>query len=283
MREGWIERDGVRLHLVEWGEPDAVPPAVLLLHGLSSNARFWDRLAAALPNRRLVALDQRSHGLSDRPAHGYRTEDLVEDAATAIASQGMGRPVVAGHSWGASTALALSAGRPDLVAGLAFVDAGLTSMSSRMTREEALSMMEPDLPRHADLAAAVVTAQSFLGPAWGEDLMPYVEAGMRPDGESFVPTLTAPVRRQILLEMFDLVPEDLWPRVRGPILAALAAQSWEPFLVAKREGAQKLRELRPDALIRWYDSPHDIPVVKPAELARDLDRLCEVVARRGYD
>ncbi|MGH7777280.1 MAG: alpha/beta fold hydrolase, partial [Candidatus Dormibacterales bacterium] len=112
-RESWVERDGLRLHVVEWGDPGAPPPALLLLHGLSSNARFWDRLAARLPHRRLVALDQRSHGLSDRPGEGYRTRDLVEDAAHVVAARGLGRPVVAGHSWGAAIALALSAARPD--------------------------------------------------------------------------------------------------------------------------------------------------------------------------
>jgi pimeloyl-ACP methyl ester carboxylesterase len=66
--EGYLDRGGVRLNWLEWapsGPPE--PPAILLLHGLSSNARYWERVARRMNNRRLVALDQRSHGLSGRP------------------------------------------------------------------------------------------------------------------------------------------------------------------------------------------------------------------------
>ena len=110
MREGWIERSGVRLHYLEW-EPEGDPqqPALFMLHGLSSNSRVWERLAALLPGRRMVALDQRSHGPSDRPAEGYASSEVVDDAAHAIEELGLGRPLVLGHSWGASVALELAA------------------------------------------------------------------------------------------------------------------------------------------------------------------------------
>ncbi|TMD34701.1 MAG: alpha/beta fold hydrolase, partial [Chloroflexi bacterium] len=68
--DGWLNRGGFDLHYVEWRpEGEARPdPPVLLLHGLSSNARYWDRLARELRGRHLVALDQRGHGLSGRPS-----------------------------------------------------------------------------------------------------------------------------------------------------------------------------------------------------------------------
>src|SRR5216683_3111680 len=67
--DGWLERDGVSLHYVEWRDESSRgrEPPVLLLHGLSSNARYWDRLARNLVGRRLIALDQRGHGLTGRP------------------------------------------------------------------------------------------------------------------------------------------------------------------------------------------------------------------------
>ena len=61
--DGWLERSGVSLHYVEWKgrEEGALRDApVLLFHGLSSNARYWDRVAHHLRDRRLVALDQRA-------------------------------------------------------------------------------------------------------------------------------------------------------------------------------------------------------------------------------
>src|SRR5215831_9473078 len=128
VEEGWYERAGVRLHWYEWRpEGPAREPALLLLHGLSSNARIWERMVAHLDGRRIVALDQRSHGLSDRPESGYALEDLGADAADLIADLGLGRPLVVGHSWGSAVALALSAEHPDLAAGLVVVDGATSS------------------------------------------------------------------------------------------------------------------------------------------------------------
>src|SRR5260370_17574256 len=78
--EGYLEREGVRLHWLEWAPPGTPEPAaLLLLHGLSSNARYWERVARRMTNRRLVALDQRSHGLSDAPPAGYGMAVLPAD------------------------------------------------------------------------------------------------------------------------------------------------------------------------------------------------------------
>lgn len=67
--------DGVRLAAWEFREsaatapPDPHAPRVLLLHGLMGRAFHWAGTARWLArNRRVVALDQRGHGQSDRPS-----------------------------------------------------------------------------------------------------------------------------------------------------------------------------------------------------------------------
>ena len=73
---------GVTLHVIDWGG-DGTP--LLLLHGLSSSARIWDLAAPLLTGRfRVVAADQRSHGLSDRPADGYGFSDTTADTVALI-------------------------------------------------------------------------------------------------------------------------------------------------------------------------------------------------------
>ena len=76
IHEGWFERDGVRLHYLEWEGSETGAEPILFLHGLSSNARYWERVAARLGGRRMLALDQRSHGLSERPEGGYTARAL---------------------------------------------------------------------------------------------------------------------------------------------------------------------------------------------------------------
>ena len=93
--------DGLRFHLRDWGGPDA-PPAIVLVHGLASNARIWDLLAPLLaPNFRLAAIDQRGHGVSDTPDGGYDLATIAGDLAGALGALGWSRPLVVGHSWGA--------------------------------------------------------------------------------------------------------------------------------------------------------------------------------------
>jgi pimeloyl-ACP methyl ester carboxylesterase len=278
VEEGWFERDGVRLHWLEWrpGGP-AREPALLLLHGLSSNARIWERMVGHLGGRRVVALDQRSHGLSDRPETGYALDELVADGAAAISELDLGRALVVGHSWGAAVALALAAEHPELAGGLVVVDGATTSFSRLMNWEQASRVMQPPLPTYPDLDAAAAAERESLSESWGEDLRDFVRAGLveAPAGR-FTSTLTAAVRLQILRELYDFQPELLFANVDGPVLLAMAARFFPgappEFAERRRRSVDEVVELRPDAQVRWYESRHDIPLILPAELAADVER-----------
>lgn len=275
MEEGRLERDGVGLSYLEWApDGEAVEPALLLVHGLSSNALVWKRLAPLLPGRRVVAVDQRGHGRSDAPASGYGNQLLAGDLEFLIAELGLGRPVVAGHSWGASIALELAGGRPGLTSGLAIVDGPVAPMSLLGSWDDVAARMQPPLPLHASLDDAAAEVRRYLGAAWGDDLLDFVERGMVHEPAGWRSTLTAPVRLEILRAMYGAHPELLLPRVEGPILIAAAGdfRDWRERQVAMAA------EIRPDAVVRWYDSAHDVPLIRPRELAADLERLAQRAA-----
>ena len=271
--EGYLEREGVRLHWLEWAPPGTPePPAILLLHGLSSNARYWERVARRMTNRRLVALDQRSHGLSDAPPTGYGLDVLAADAAHAIRALGLNRPVVVGHSWGGTVALEVGATPGKPVSAVAVMDGPIASISERITWEDASRMMQPPLPRYASLEEAFEANRQMLGEAWGEDLQAFVKAGLRRDGDSWMLTLTAPVRLQILEQLYQFRPEVALAAIDAPLLVGLAAAD-TAMRAWKEEGARRVQEIHPDADIRWYDSRHDIPLIRPGEIATDLETL----------
>jgi pimeloyl-ACP methyl ester carboxylesterase len=263
---------------LEWA-PSGTPelPAILLLHGLSSNARYWERVARRLTNRRLVALDQRSHGLSDAPPVGYSLDVLAADAGHAIRELGLNRPLVVGHSWGGTVALEVAATLAELVSGVAVMDGPIASISERITWQDASRMMQPPLPRYRSLEEAYQESRQLLGEAWGEDLQPFVKSGLRRDGDAWVLTLTAPVRLQILEQLYRFRPEAAVAAIEAPLLVGFAAND-TAMRAWKEEGARRLLEIRPDADIRWYDSRHDIPLIRPDEVATDLETL----ARRAY-
>jgi 2-(acetamidomethylene)succinate hydrolase len=109
---------GIELHGWETGplSVDATAP-LIMLHGITSNGRGWDPIADLLSYRfRTIALDQRGHGRSGKPAGAcYGMADFAGDLAALIETLDAGPAVIAGHSLGARNALAVGASRPDLV------------------------------------------------------------------------------------------------------------------------------------------------------------------------
>ena len=266
----------MKLHYLDWNPHAESRPAILLLHGLSSNAAFWTRLVAHLPGRRMVALDQRAHGGSAAPEDGYQPATLAADAAALIEDLGLGPMVVAGHSWGASIALQLAADRPDLVAGLAVVDGPVRAWSETgLTWEQAAKFMQPPLPLYRDLEAALAEKRGALKDAWADDLVEFVRSGLVAEGSGFRLPLTAPIRLQILQAMFFQPYDVLWTQVRCPVLLALADGGPDSgFLDYKRRSAAAVAEQVPGATVHWYPTGHDVPLEQPAEIAGELERLC---------
>ncbi|WP_156726327.1 alpha/beta fold hydrolase [Streptomyces apocyni] len=112
---------GRRLSYLDFGGPGR---PLLALHGHFNEARTFTGLAQALaPVWRVVALDQRGHGFSDRPTD-FSREGYVHDAAALIAHLGLRRTVVLGHSLGGVNAYQLAARHPAVVSALVIEDIG---------------------------------------------------------------------------------------------------------------------------------------------------------------
>lgn len=109
--------DGVRLAYIDSGGPGA---PVLALHGAYGRGRGWMPLAHRL-NRRVIAVDQRGHGLSDKPGD-YSRAAFVADTVAVIEKLGLGPLPIIGHSLGAINAYQLAAQYPDLVESFVAMD-----------------------------------------------------------------------------------------------------------------------------------------------------------------
>jgi pimeloyl-ACP methyl ester carboxylesterase len=284
--DGWLERDGVALHYLEWAPASDAQrhPPCFLLHGLSSNARYWERMAHHLPGRRLVALDQRGHGLTGQPPHaatfpeGYAMEQLLDDAAFVISELGLGAPVVVGHSWGATVALELVGTRPGVASGLVFIDGPIQSAANLFSWEDAQKIMQPALPRFASFEEAVAESKHDFHGTWDNDLESFVKARIVADGDALVLTLTAPVRLELLRGLYESQPDVLWPRVEVPAMALLARHGPARITASREVGAERLAALAPNVEVRWFESPHDIPIFMPAEIASEVERVASLAS-----
>jgi pimeloyl-ACP methyl ester carboxylesterase len=106
MPSSYLFLNGLRLHYLYWNlEGDGCP--VVLLHGLASNARIWERVAPYLSKSGLTSYspDLRGHGLSDKPDGDYGFTTFRQDLQAILDGLNCERPVLVGHSWGALLAL----------------------------------------------------------------------------------------------------------------------------------------------------------------------------------
>jgi pimeloyl-ACP methyl ester carboxylesterase len=117
----FLQLDGVRLHYVERGSG----PPLVLLHGNGSMIEDFDTsglIELASNNHRVIAFDRPGFGHTERPRNVVWSQAAQADLiGRALARLGVTRPLVLGHSWGASVAVALALQYPNLVQGLVLV------------------------------------------------------------------------------------------------------------------------------------------------------------------
>lgn len=110
--------DGVRVHYVTAGSG----PDLVLIHGASGNTRdFTFEIMAALSDRyRVIAFDRPGMGYTGRinPEGADTIFDQADVLQAAAAALGVERPLVFGHSYGGSVALAWALRHPEAMAGL---------------------------------------------------------------------------------------------------------------------------------------------------------------------
>ena len=278
-----VPGDGVRLHARDWSGSGQ---AVVLLHGLASNARIWDGVASRLAGAglRVVALDQRGHGASEQPGSGYDFATLGRDLSAALAALGIERPVLAGHSWGANVALQFAADRPGTLAGLALVDGALLGVAewAAPTLDEARRRLAP--PRFAvPLTDWLARAGRFDaggsgGQPWVRD---YLRAGVDVDDQGVARSrFQFDNHMQVVDALYGQRPPELYPLVDCPVLLCPAADpaADAAHAQAKRGAAVRASGLLPSATLTWFeDTMHDIPLQRPAELAAELARFADSV------
>jgi len=130
---------------------------LLCLPGLTRNSRDFEALGRALSGegRRVVAVDYRGRGLSDRDPEvkNYAPAREAKDVLAIVDGPGLGRAVLVGTSRGGIVAMALAAMRPGLVAGVVLNDVGPVMEEAGLARIRAYLKPGPP-PADWDEAAA---------------------------------------------------------------------------------------------------------------------------------
>ena len=265
-----VDVDGLLLHTLAWEPVDPEPDAAtfLLVHGLASNAQLWNGVGAALAaaGHRVVAVDQRGHGLSAKVDDGYDFATLTDDLLAVVDAHDLGRPVAVGQSWGGNVVLELAVRHGDRVTAIVCVDGGQIELAGAFPDKATMlaALTPPRLigMRLADLEAGLRRRSAH----WPESgirgqLANFVR---RPDG-TVAPHLTLDRHLTILDHLWDHHPADRWGQV--PVAALLLPVRGGADEDHKVRAVEAAAAASPRVRVTWLEGDHDVHAERPADVA----------------
>ena len=263
----------IRLHYRDWG---GAGRPLILLHGLASSCRIWDFMGPMLAERlHPFALDQRGHGLSEKPG-SYTFAEVTGDLTAFSEALGLERPVVVGHSWGAGVAVQFAADYPGIPSAIALVDGGFVERSSfDASWEQAEVMMRPPEIDGVPVETFVGFAKKWpdVAAVWSDQLQDMILSNLEVRDEKVYRRLPIPDHMKIAHEIWHQDTSDLWSRIRCPVLMVPAIKrSDDPqrdlWTRAKLQGIETAKALLRDVhVVPMEDTIHDVPIQRPKELA----------------
>lgn len=255
-----FERDGVTLAYEDIGDPEA--PAVVLLHGFTSDHRMWRPVLEAFSaDYRVIAPDLRGHGASEAPEdlETYTMAAYSEDVGGLLDHLGVDLCAMVGCSFGGMVALQFATGNPDRVAGLVLSDTSAAYDhpdydEKYRKREERMAGLEDIVDRFGTAEVGKRAARDVGDPFLAEGIRKRYER-MKRDGwlgaarvRRERPNLLPLLREQLTMPVLVCIGDD------DPVRSACEV------MVGELPGARYLT---------FKDCGHGIPSLKPEPFARE--------------
>jgi pimeloyl-ACP methyl ester carboxylesterase len=181
---------GGSVHAVAWGPADR-PADIVFLHANGFNALTYRTVLEPLgADLRVLALDQRGHGLTTLPTEtaGRRDWlDLRDDLVAVLSSLGVRDAVLSGHSMGGTVSILAAASHPSLARALVLFDP-VVIIGARPTDVAQSPMVEAARRRRADFASRSEAYRSYRGRGafrtWPDAILSdYLTDGLRDLGD----------------------------------------------------------------------------------------------------
>jgi pimeloyl-ACP methyl ester carboxylesterase len=241
---------------------------LLFLHATGFHAHVWLPYARRFaPGRRVLCLDQRGHGESDKPATGYRWDTFGNDLVGFLEALDLRDVDVVGHSMGGTViAAAATLGTrrlaravlldPVLIPGAPFLDPGWENPLAAGARRRRDVWASRD-----EMFAALRTKGAFA--TWEEEFVRlYVDHGVadRPDGQV---ELRCP--REVEATIFAMAPASSgFGFLEGLTVPTLLVRGADSPSLPAPSGEEAMRRLPDGRLLAVERSGHFVPQERPA-------------------
>jgi pimeloyl-ACP methyl ester carboxylesterase len=245
----FVEANGIRLrYLDSRGEG----PVLVLTHGLTANARFFDGLVGAGLGSALhvLSFDLRGRGLSDKPERGYSMDDHAADLLGALDALGIGRVALGGHSFGGLLTLYVAAAAPERVERALVLDAPAEVDETVLEQiGPSLARLDQTYPSRAAYLEFMRRLPYFANGGWNDAIAVFYDAELEelPDG-----TVRAGCRPEHIRQAVEGLLEHDWPSIAARVeCPTLLLRTTDPFgppgspPIMSEDGARRtLAELR---------------------------------------
>lgn len=247
----------ISLHYSDEGEGEG--EVVLFIHGLGSSGADWQLQVPGLTSRyRVVTVDLRGHGQSDKPPGPYSIPMFADDVAGLIETLDVAPCHVVGLSLGAMTTLELAATRPNLVRSAVVVNAG-PDFIPRTLKDKAMVWQRLALVKAVGLEklGQVVADRTLPGDEHAELRERVTEVIADNDKSAYLASMRAIIGWSV---------RDRLDKVTSPTLVVASELDYTP-IVSKRP----IIDEAPDARMVVVDGArHLLPVEKPDEFNKIL-------------
>lgn len=230
----------LRLHYVDWGNPQA--PPLVLLHGGRDHCRNWDWLAAQLcKDWHVIAPDLRGHGDSQWSQDGnYSMVAFIYDLAELIEQQHLAPLSLVGHSLGGNICLRFTGIYPDKVRKVVSIE-GLGPSPELIAQEAQVGIAERmqkwvaeqhglagRVPRrYISIEEAVQRMQDENKHLSVEQARHLTQEGVRQNADgTFSWKFDSHIRSWLPVDMTRAQIEELWSRISCPTLLVYGKDSW---------------------------------------------------------
>jgi len=252
-----VAKDGCRIHYDVTGS--GAP--IVLVPGLGGDGRFWDGIVALLKDRyRLVTVDHRGAGRSDRPLGEYRIGTIAGDIIGVLDQEGLERVHLVGHSTGGAIVQSLA------------IDAPMRSLSATISgswsrpdaRLRMLFSVRSALLRQG-LTEDYQTLTHVLGytPEWIDVHQESLRAAAGAAADRLAPLPVTEARIRMLLD-FDRHSE--LGKIRGPVLVIGA----EDDLMIPFHHSREIAAAIAGARLECVQGGHFHPTTRPQIFAQLL-------------
>jgi len=253
--------DGVTLHYDDQGS--GAP--ILCLAGLTRNALDFDYVLPHLRNNRLIRLDYRGRGRSDRADwHSYTVPVEARDALELLDHLDLAQTAILGTSRGGLIAMMLAATAKHRLTGVALNDIGPEIALEGLAAIRGYIGRDPAVKTHAE--AAAMMAQRMTGFAnvsasrWAEEA-----------AKHFVATATGltitydPALARAFDATADQPAADLWPLFDAMAGLPLALIRGANSDLLTRATAAEMRRRRPDMIFALVPDRGHVPFLDEPE------------------